>query len=81
MCGVKMKIAVCLSGQLRNFHDCYEYFFKFLSNYECDYFINTWDEYGGKKDDLQDDYDVKKINVKEKFTKLIEELLKKEDKK
>ena len=42
-----MKVAVCLSGHIRNFSDCKESFVNHIvKQYNPDIFIHTWDEYG-----------------------------------
>lgn len=42
-----MKVAVCLSGHVRNFVDCKESFINQIVNkYNPDIFVHTWDEYG-----------------------------------
>lgn len=42
-----MKIALCLSGHLRNFERTYPtLYFYFLKNFDVDIFIHTWDKLG-----------------------------------
>jgi len=42
-----MKIAICLSGHLRKFENTFPSLEKyFLSRYDCDIFIHTWDKLG-----------------------------------
>lgn len=42
-----MKIALCLSGHLRNFEKTYStLYFHFLNKYDVDIFIHTWDKLG-----------------------------------
>lgn len=42
-----MKVAVCLSGHVRNFIDCKGSFIeKVVNKYNPDIFVHTWDEYG-----------------------------------
>ena len=60
-----MKVAVCISGQLRNYRDCYSSLFGYLSNYECDYFINTWDEIGGTITATKNQYNNEKVDIQE----------------
>lgn len=42
-----MKVAVCLTGHVRNFIDCKQSFIEQVVNkYNPDIFVHTWDEYG-----------------------------------
>jgi len=76
MKGKGAKIAVCLSGEMRDYENCYKPLRHYLSNYDCDYFICTWDEIGGKgpcydktkvnRQDIIDKYDPKVLNIQSK---------------
>ena len=39
-----MKIAVCLSGQMRTAGKCVEHIKEFFSDYDVDYFMHTWNQ-------------------------------------
>lgn len=42
-----MKIALCLSGHMRKFHETFHSLYThMIGNYECDTFIHTWDRMG-----------------------------------
>lgn len=45
-----MKVALCISGQMRTFDQCFDNLKKYILNqYECDIFIHTWDNRGISK--------------------------------
>tara|TARA_Y100001963_G_scaffold160279_1_gene270249 strand:- start:9193 stop:10119 length:927 start_codon:yes stop_codon:yes gene_type:complete len=72
----KPKIALCLSGEMREWEVCHERLFDYLQNYDCDVFINTWDELGGSRkkyakqkvdvDKIEKAYNPIALNVEEK---------------
>ena len=44
----KLKIAFCLSGEMREWETAAKHLTQWFSDHDCDFFINTWDEIGGK---------------------------------
>jgi hypothetical protein len=64
-----MKIALCLSGHLRNFEKAYpSLFFYLIKNYDVDVFIHTWDKLGFscrfKTDRTLNDTSTKEVEIK-----------------
>ena len=57
----KPRVAVCLSGEMRDYQSCDLALKQYLANYECDYFICAWDEVGGKGNK----YDKTKVDIQD----------------
>lgn len=42
-----MKVAVCVSGEARQYEKCHPTFESFFKDYDCDVFLSTWEQRGG----------------------------------
>ena len=67
----RMKIAVCMSGQLRNWEIAKknQYWFWSSAGVEVDYFIHTWN-YSGDRNGVSQPYEWRKVDVSE-FNKIV----------
>lgn len=86
-----MKIALLLSGEIRDYKKCYKNIFEFIGNHDCDTFIVTWDKIGGSIhsgnktfnnqnidiDDIKNKFKPKKIKIlsKEKWNNYTSKIL------
>ncbi|MEP1383341.1 MAG: hypothetical protein ABJK64_06050 [Paraglaciecola sp.] len=67
----KLKVAVCLSGQMRNYKNAMKRLKSALADYEVTYFIHTWEKTGGKKAGAMDVHQLSRMTGKNIANKII----------
>lgn len=69
--GKKLKVAVCISGQMRNYKNAKERLNKALASFDVTYFIHTWENTGGKNAGAMDVHQLARMTNRSIANKMI----------